>query len=49
MSHQSNVMQAYVTRYDPEPIKENAAKETKETEETTSASIEGTEEGFSES
>lgn len=49
MSHQSNVLQAYVTRYDPEPIKENATKETKETEEPTSASIDEKDEGSSES
>ena len=38
MAHQSNVMQAYVTRFDPEPIKEDVPKETKESEESLSAS-----------
>lgn len=38
MAHQSNVMQAYVTRYDPEPIKEDVPKETEETEESVSES-----------
>ena len=38
MSQQSNVMQAYVTRFDPEPIKEDVPKETKESEESVSES-----------
>ena len=40
MSHQSNVMQAYVTRFDPEPIKEDVPTEAKESEESVSSSSE---------
>ena len=38
MSHQNDVMQAYVTRIDPEPIKEDVPKETKESEDSFRAS-----------
>lgn len=38
MSHQSNVMQAYVTRFEPEPIKEDKPEETTTPEEPTSDS-----------
>ena len=47
MSHQSNVMQAFVTRYDPEPAEENDSKKTEATEKTTSGRIEENNEGSS--